>query len=389
MLATSMMRLVEQGRVALDDPVRTYLPGLRLADEKTAAGLTLRHLLTHTGGWAGDYFNNFGWGDDALEKMGASLVQLPQLTQLGSCWHYNNAGFAIAGRVIEAVTGLMYESALTELLFNPLGMDHAYFFPEDIMVKRFAVGHFSSPDMPPVVALPWAVGRATHPAGGVVADIPDLLRYARFHLGDGSNENGERLLQPESLAEMRRPQAYPGVSADAMGLTWFIKQVGDVSIYRHGGATNGQNAQFLFVPQRQFAFAIFSNADHGGAMCTAMAQTALELFLGLTEPQPASYSRPDVELVEYAGVYDAQAQTVELIPHDGGLRLQIHDKGGFPTPESPPQPDPEPSPAVFIAPDRILITAGLDKGTQAEFLRDEQGRIEWLRISGRFHRKLV
>ena len=389
MLATSMMRLVEQGRVTLDDPVRTYLPGLRLADEKTAAGLTLRHLLTHTGGWAGDYFNNFGWGDDALEKMVASLVQLPQLTPLGSCWHYNNAGFAIAGRVIEVVTGLTYEFAIIELLFNPLGMDRAFFFPEDIMVQRFAVGHFTSPDKPPVIALPWAVGRATHPAGGVVADIPNLLRYARFHLGDGRNENGERLLQSESLAEMRRSQAYPGVSADAMGLTWFIKQVGDVSIYRHGGATHGQNAQFLFVPQRQFAFAILSNADHGGTLCTAIAQTALELFLGITEPQPDTYTRPDDELIEYAGAYDAQAQTIELILHDGGLRLQIYDKGGFPTPESPPQPDPEPSPAAFIAPDRILITAGLDKGTRAEFLRDEQGRIEWLRISGRIHRKLV
>ncbi len=389
MLATGMMRLVEQGRVALDVPVRTYLPGLRLADEKTAAGLTLRHLLTHTEGWAGDYFNNFGWGDDALERMVASLVQLPQLTRLGSCWHYNNAGFAIAGRVIEAVTGLTYESALTELLFNPLGMDHSFFFPEDIMVRRFAVGHFTSPAEPPVIALPWAVGRATHPAGGVVANIPDLLRYARFHLGDGRNENGERLLQPESLAEMRRSQAFPGVSADAMGLTWFTNQVGDVAIYRHGGATHGQNAQFFFVPQHQFAFAILSNADHGGTLCTAIALTALELFLGVTETQPESYSRTDTELVEYAGVYDAQAQTIELTPHDGGLRVQIHDKGGFPTPETLPQPDPEPAHAAFIAPDRILIIAGLDKGTRAEFLRDGQGRIEWLRISGRIHRKLV
>ncbi len=387
MLATVMMRLVEQGRVALDHPVRIYLPGLRLADEKTAAGLSLRHLLTHTGGWAGDYFNDFGRGNDALEKMVASLAQLPQLTQLGSLWHYNNAGFAIAGRVIEAVTGLTYESALAELLFKPLGMDHAYFYPEDIMVQRFAVGHFVAPDGPPVVTLPWAVGRATHPAGGVVADIPDLLRYARFHLGDGRNENDERLLRPESLAEMRRAQAFPGVSADAMGLTWFIKQIGDITIYRHGGATHGQNAQFLFVPQRQFAFAILTNADRGDNLCTAMAQTALELFLDVTEPQPATFSRPDREMIEYAGTYDAQAQTVELIPLDGGLRLQNHDKGGFPTPETPPQPDLEPSPAAFIDPDRIILTAGLDKGTRAEFLRDEQGRIEWLRIHGRIHRK--
>ena len=112
MLATSLMRLVEQGQVELDRPVRAYLPGLRLADEATAARLTLRHLLTHTGGWAGDYFNDFGWGDDALEKMAASLERLPQLTPLGTCWHYNNAGFAIAGRVIEVVSGQTFEKAV-------------------------------------------------------------------------------------------------------------------------------------------------------------------------------------------------------------------------------------------------------------------------------------
>lgn len=387
MLATSIMRLVEQGSLELDSPVRAYLPGLRLADEETAARLTLRHILTHTGGWAGDYFNDFGWGSDALEKMVASLEQLPQLTPLGSLWHYNNTGFAIAGRVIEIVTGLTFELAMTDLLFTPLGMAHSFFFPEDVMVRRFVVGHFANPGGPPEVALPWAVGRATHPAGGVVAAIPDLLRYARFHLGDGTNEDGERLLQAESLAEMRRPQAYPGVRADAMGLTWFIKQIGDVTIFRHGGATHGQNAQFLFVPQHQFAFAILSNADHGDTLCMAMAQTALELFLGVVEPQPETFTRPYAELTEYAGTYDAQAQVIELTPQEGGLRLEFHYKGGFPTPDTPAQPDPEPSPAVFYSPEHLIITAGLDKGTRGEFLRDSQGKIEWLRIGGRIHRK--
>src|SRR5512138_126583 len=98
MLATAAMRLVEQGRLELDRPVRAVLPELRLADEATAAGLTLRHLLTHTGGWAGDYFNDFGWGSDSLAKMVDSLVRLPQQTPAGTLWSYNNSGFDIAGR---------------------------------------------------------------------------------------------------------------------------------------------------------------------------------------------------------------------------------------------------------------------------------------------------
>ena len=97
--ATAIMRLVEQGKVDLDVPVRTYLPDFRLADDNVAARVTIRHLLTHTGGWEGDYFDDFGLGDDALARMVGRLEELPQLTPLGEVWAYNNAGFYVAGRV--------------------------------------------------------------------------------------------------------------------------------------------------------------------------------------------------------------------------------------------------------------------------------------------------
>lgn len=387
MLATAAMRLVEQGLLELDRPVRSYLPHLRLADEATAAQLTLRHLLTHTGGWAGDYFNDFGPGETALEKMVESLARLPQLTPVGSLWHYNNAGFAIAGRVLEVVTGQSFETVCQNQLFVPLGMHHSFFFPEEVLIHRFVVGHFPDAQRHPVPTPPWAVGRANHPAGGVVANIPDLLCYARFHLSDGLAESGERLLQPASLAEMRRPQAWPGVSADAMGLTWFIKDFNGMTVYRHGGATHGQNAQFLFVPQHNFAFAILSNAETGDGLCMEMYRAALQLYLNAVEPAPTPFLRPEGELLEYAGLYEAQAQNIQLVPTGGELQVTIHNKGGFPTPETPPGPNPEPYTTAFYAPDHTLVTAGPQQGTRAEFIRNAQGQIEWLRTGGRIHRK--
>src|SRR5436190_24197434 len=88
--ATAVMRLVEQGQVDLDEPVRTYLPDLGLADGEVASKVTIRHLLTHTSGWVGDYFDDLGWGDDALARMVEKLADLPQLTPLGEVWAYNN-----------------------------------------------------------------------------------------------------------------------------------------------------------------------------------------------------------------------------------------------------------------------------------------------------------
>ena len=72
-LGTAAMRLVEQGALDLDAPLRKYLPSFKLKDEDVAARVTMRHLLTHTGGWLGDYFNDTGWGNDALTKMLAML----------------------------------------------------------------------------------------------------------------------------------------------------------------------------------------------------------------------------------------------------------------------------------------------------------------------------
>ena len=103
--ATAVMRLVEQGRADPDAPVRSYLPDLALSDLQTATQVTVRHLLNHTAGWLGDFFEHTGDGDDALGRYVAALSRLPQITPLGSVWSYNNAAFNVAGRVIEAVTG--------------------------------------------------------------------------------------------------------------------------------------------------------------------------------------------------------------------------------------------------------------------------------------------
>ena len=103
--ATALMMLMEAGKVDLDTPIRAYLRDFRLSDEGVAARVTLKHLLTHTGGWVGDYFNDFGTGNNALAKMVKSLAKLPQITPLGEIWSYNNTGFNIAGRMIEVLTG--------------------------------------------------------------------------------------------------------------------------------------------------------------------------------------------------------------------------------------------------------------------------------------------
>src|SRR6188472_1819178 len=122
--AAAVMRLVEQGKLALDEPVRRYVPDFRLDDEDTASRVTVRQLFTHTGGWLGDYFDDFGAGDDALARVVEGISRLPQLTPLGAQWAYNNSAFYVAGRIVEVTTGQPYEKALRELVLQPLGLEH-------------------------------------------------------------------------------------------------------------------------------------------------------------------------------------------------------------------------------------------------------------------------
>ena len=143
-VATAVMRLVENGKLDLDMPIRTWLPDLRLFDDGVAQRVTLRHLLTHTGGWVGDYFNDFGSGDDALARMVAEVAKLPQLTPLGEHYSYNNAGFYLAGRVLEAVTGTPFEQAIKALVLDPLGHGPVLLLArgcDDPSLRRRARGH--------------------------------------------------------------------------------------------------------------------------------------------------------------------------------------------------------------------------------------------------------
>ena len=98
--ATAMMRLVEQGRVDLRAPVRKYLPDFRVLDEAASRDATIWHLLTHTSGWEGQ-LSAVERGDETLARFVAQLSTDMQLAPPGAAWSYNNAGFGVAGRVIE------------------------------------------------------------------------------------------------------------------------------------------------------------------------------------------------------------------------------------------------------------------------------------------------
>jgi CubicO group peptidase (beta-lactamase class C family) len=386
--ATAIMRLVEMGALDLDTPIRAYLPDLALADASVAERVTLRHLLTHTSGWEGDLVLtiNTGRGDDALARLIARMPELEQVTPIGSVWSYNNAGFDLAGRVIEVVTGKPYETVATELVLRPLGLTNAYYFPEDVMLHSFAVGH-NVTDEATQVARPWPIPRNNNAAGGISTTAGNLLRYARFVMGDGRTPEGEPFLASETL-ELMRTQQVKVEENRSVGLAWFNLEIGGVRFLSHDGGTIGQIARLICAPAQGFALVLLTNATRGGELTLETTRWALKRYLGVAEPEPVYQERAVEQLAEYAGRYVTPLTIVEISVNDGRLILSERDSDKvrefF---DNPPPPDP-PVAVAFAGPDLIIATEGpMKDALKGEFLRDSDGKIVWLRIGGRVHQR--
>lgn len=380
---TLMMMLVEQGKVDLDAPVRKYIQDFEVQDQEVSRKVTVRHLLTHMGGWVGDYFNDFGNGDDALDRMVRDIAKLPQVQPLGTIWSYNNTGFNVASRIIEVVTQKPYEQAMQDMLFNPLKLEMTFFYPSDIFfTHRFVVGH-QNVKGEVKVARPWAIGRAGNGVGGVVSTVRDLLKYARFHMSRGK----KGVITGKSLKAMRVPQADAGARG-MMGLTWFIRRVGDVTVYAHGGATMGQQAYFFFIPDQDFACAILTNSDDGGIITSGVFSKAMDLYFHAKAETPRPTEMKLGELKEYVGRYQIGTECFDLKAKQPYLVYHHIPLGGFPMPDTPPGPAMPPMRFAFYEKDKVI---GLDepyKDALGEFFRDEQGSLQFFRIGGRAHKKI-
>ena len=311
------------------------------------------------------------------------IATLPQVQPLGTIWSYNNTGFNVASRIIEIVTQKPYEQAVQEMLLDPLKLDMTYFYPSDILfTHRFVVGH-QKVDGKMQVARPWAIGRAGNGVGGVVSTVQDLLKYARFHMGNGK----KGVLSGKSLKAMRVPQADAGARGQ-MGITWFIRQVGEVTAYAHGGATNGQQAYFFFIPDQDFACAILTNSDDGGILTAEVFTKVMELYFHAKAETPRPMEVETRELKEYIGRYQIGTECFDLKVKDGYLIYHHIPLGGFPRPDTPPGPAMPPMRFAFYEHDRVI---GLDepyRNALGEFFRDGKGSLQFFRIGGRAHRKI-
>jgi CubicO group peptidase (beta-lactamase class C family) len=242
------LQLVEAGELELDEPIATYLPDY--PNEDLASKVTVRHLLSHTGG-TGDFFGpEFDQHRLELREHGDYVELLGErgvMFEPGSRWEYSNYGFILLGAVIEAVTGESYYDYVAEYVYGPAGMTATGSLPESEAVPDRAVAYWR----PGGPTGEWEPATDTLPyrgtaAGGGYSTVGDLYRFAEA-LQAGT------LISPETLAEATSPQGeeFYGYGFD----------VGDdpSPYFGHGGAAPGMNGQLRVYPEFGYVVVVLSN----------------------------------------------------------------------------------------------------------------------------------
>lgn len=381
---TLVMILVDQGKLDLDEPVTTYLPSLKLKDEKALKIITLRHLVTHTSGVFGDFFDDFGMGDDALARYVEAMSDLRQIYQPGELWSYTNSGFNLAGYIIEKALDKPFEDGMRELLIEPAGFERTFQFPVEAITYPLAVGHVH-PDPEDEdtleIARRYPLPRTSHAAGGIISTVGDLLKFAQLHMNNGAVE-GKQVLSEASVRAMQQPQVKAANLADEWGLGWMIFDVDGTKAVGHGGTTNGFQAALRIVPERDFAISILTNGDRGHAAEKPILDWALQHHLGLAPKERQEVMLEPQQLERLIGKYTQKMADIIISGADGSLTMDHFVRSALAD-----STEPKKMPTAELMPVGELdfvVTNGPSVGSQIDFIETESGDIRFIRVGGRF-----
>jgi CubicO group peptidase (beta-lactamase class C family) len=252
----AVMQLVDAGKLDLDRDVNGYID-FAIPTPQGGVPVTLRRLLTHRAGFE-EHIKGLFLRDREPEPLGRWLANgLPRrLFPKGDVEAYSNYGFALAGYIVERVSGEPFASYIQRHILNPLGMSHSTFrqpLPDDL-APLMAKGYRRS-DMPPLGYFETIVA----PAGGLSATGADMGRFIRALL-NGGELDGVRILSRARLDEMMKPAS--ATPAGYLGLVFFGSKVADRDTIGHDGETMTFFSNLKFFPAQ--GIGVFVSRDGNG-----------------------------------------------------------------------------------------------------------------------------
>lgn len=342
--------LVDEERLAWDDPVSRWLPEFRLADPWVTRELTVRDLLTHRIGieradnlWIAGPF-------DRAELL-ARAARLPAVSSFRAEYGYNNLMYVAAGEVLMAAAGESWDDFIEQRLFRPLGMNRSTVRAAEIE-RRDNVASSHTWIEGRVTPVPRRDYTALGSAGAAFSSVSEMARWVRMHLNGGTID-GRRILSEETVREMHAPQIVTGADTAAQrmhpsthfrtyALGWWAYDYHGRKLVHHSGNVNWTRTQVAFVPEEGIGVVAIANLSTSNLQ-HALMYRVIDALLGLPERDwSAEYlelqerserrseergreleaaraegTRPSLDLDSYAGVYENELYGEMRVERDG------------------------------------------------------------------------
>jgi CubicO group peptidase (beta-lactamase class C family) len=258
--ALAIVKLLEENKIMLDDPVQAHLPWFTLQDQGAAAQITIRHLLAHTSGlstYTGLAIADQGSADENAIVSHVRNLATEELTAApGEQHQYSNANYLILGALVEEVSGQPFSEYMKQYIFSPLGMEHAAADHGTAARNGYLGSYQSWFGFPTKSRISYDNGGT--PYGYIVASAEDIASYIKFLQGNEPND----FLTEESLSiylsplVQQRENRYYG-----FGLRLTTFDSGETMIW-HSGATPDSRAELFILPEHKWGGVILTNKNH-------------------------------------------------------------------------------------------------------------------------------
>jgi CubicO group peptidase (beta-lactamase class C family) len=300
--ATAVMQLREEGKLRLDDPVSTHLTWFAVKPaEADAPPITIEELLTHSSGLpreAGAHWTTFDFPTTHQLRALMPERQAPFAPEVR--WKYSNLAYAIAGLIVEQISGLTWAEYLQQHIFNPLGMNAS---SVDKNVEGLAAGYGRRrPDGTRAVN-PFIDARGMAAATGLTSTVDDMARFVSAQFRKGPR-GGRQILSSGSLREMHRIRVLESNWTQGNAIGFAVRKAGDKVYVSHGGSYPGYQTNTMLWLDGKVGVIVLTNADDGnpGAIATELMNTVGQAVARTLPKAPAEITW-DPSWSRFAGLY--------------------------------------------------------------------------------------